>query len=1018
MKKLLLIFISFTLIFTSYSQTGPGGVGSSTNNVLWLNADSILQSDSSSVGIWPDISGNGNDANQSTSSNQAQLVWNAANSHRAVYFDGNSDFYNINHITSDDASIFIVYNNILPTNMNRYGITTQNHNYITAKSGNPNDQFSGMEYSGSFYVSAQVASKFESAFGQTEGSSTRLLAGRRGYETVYTRAALNNNAQSMIGALYNGVSASGFHKGDIAEVVMFNDTLTLAERRIVMNALTAKYGNNMLSSSMDYYKFQNLYSHDIIGIGQESDGAHSDSKGSGVVQISNADDMVNGEYLMVGHNNLPLDTTSSVPAGFTARWERVWRIDQTGDVGTVTLKFHIGNNGFGDLSDHYVLIDNDGNFQNGGTTQHDFGRSVDGVNGTVSFANVYLPEGYYFTLGSQDVDNYIESVQSGNWEDPNTWDCTCVPTFYSEVSIVDNHVVELNDNREVNSLTILDSATLNLNPSTTFNIYSFLNVHGTMNNIENAVHTYGGDNVAFSNFSSNPVRFYNLIAQNYGGLVFLDGNWEIENIIRAQNSNITNNADNVTILSTSDQTAQILKSLNFQNAFNGNYIMERYISPRQAAFVNIASPTTTTIADWDQEIYMSGVGGNDGNAQYNNGKIYYSVYGYDNISQSYDTIKSTSHSIQPGYGYELFLGDDLQQYTPTELGIVNVIGDPTSGSITRSVNQGFNLLGNPYQGFLNWGLVNKPTDVSNSYYVFNANNGNYQLYTTQQPIPPAQAFWVEKTGTGIETVTFNETNKTTVRPENSSQFLRLKPEDFDSLRIVLSNDVNPFWHEHILEFSRYSSLGEDEFDHGYLPSRYEGVPAIYSSVKRRSDDNIRNLMINSLSKDENMLSISLTTNATVEGNYIMKFNNLEVLNEQYNCILLEDKKKGSSMKLSSNFEYKFYSEVEKTERFVIHFGKNTDNCSVNSFHNSSNLNHGFKIEKYYGDYYLYYDIGESSDIVNIRILDALGRIISETKEQTIEGEGNVKISTDNLHGIYLIQVQSKNGRRYSDKFYF
>jgi Tfp pilus assembly protein PilV len=41
------------------------------------------------------------------------------------------------------------------------------------------------------------------------------------------------------------------------------------------------------------------------------------------------------------------------------------------------------------------------------------------------------------------ADNNIISVQSGNWDDPNTWSCDCVPTFTDNVTIKSSHVVEI-----------------------------------------------------------------------------------------------------------------------------------------------------------------------------------------------------------------------------------------------------------------------------------------------------------------------------------------------------------------------------------------------------------------------------------------------------------------------------------------------------------------------------------------------------------------------------------------------
>src|SRR5690606_13120513 len=112
------------------------------------------------------------------------------------------------------------------------------------------------------------------------------------------------------------------------------------------------------------------------------------------------------------------------------------------------------------------------------------------------------------------------------------------------------------------------------------------------------------------------------------GLSLNRADWSLQHTIRINTDELTNNGTFI-FLSNDTLTAQILTSV--PNSFNGGgeYIIQRYISERKAAYANMASPTTTTLSDWDEEIYMSGVNGNDGNAKYGyspTSPIYYSVY--------------------------------------------------------------------------------------------------------------------------------------------------------------------------------------------------------------------------------------------------------------------------------------------------------------------------------------------------------------------------------------------------------
>lgn len=101
MKKivclLLLIVIGFD--FTCLAQTGPAGVGSLVNNVLWLKADAGTSStiDSAAINLWRDQSGNTIDVAQPTVIQRPRYRASIMNGFPAIEFDnvniaGQNDF--------------------------------------------------------------------------------------------------------------------------------------------------------------------------------------------------------------------------------------------------------------------------------------------------------------------------------------------------------------------------------------------------------------------------------------------------------------------------------------------------------------------------------------------------------------------------------------------------------------------------------------------------------------------------------------------------------------------------------------------------------------------------------------------------------------------------------------------------------------------------------------------------------------------------------------------------------------
>jgi hypothetical protein len=103
------IFLFFAYFQNSFSQTGPGGVGNSTTNSLWLRANDLSLSNGAAVATWSDYSGNNNNASQSNVSYQSTFQTNQINSFPTVRFDGINDYFDDNHSYSA-RTVFYVYN--------------------------------------------------------------------------------------------------------------------------------------------------------------------------------------------------------------------------------------------------------------------------------------------------------------------------------------------------------------------------------------------------------------------------------------------------------------------------------------------------------------------------------------------------------------------------------------------------------------------------------------------------------------------------------------------------------------------------------------------------------------------------------------------------------------------------------------------------------------------------------------------------------------------------------------------
>ena len=155
------------------------------------------------------------------------------------------------------------------------------------------------------------------------------------------------------------------------------------------------------------------HNNDIAGIGQDDEASLNQLQSQSIntdyiVTISNASALTNFEYLVWGNDDGAVGILSSeVPAGIPAtadgRLTREWRVDETGDVGTVTIAFELSQQGAlrkdGVASDYALLIDADGDFSN--ATVHTAGAAINGTE--ISFTGVDFTDGYYFSLAGPEV---------------------------------------------------------------------------------------------------------------------------------------------------------------------------------------------------------------------------------------------------------------------------------------------------------------------------------------------------------------------------------------------------------------------------------------------------------------------------------------------------------------------------------------------------------------------------------------------------------------------------------------
>ncbi|GAB5525033.1 MAG: hypothetical protein Roseis2KO_29050 [Roseivirga sp.] len=226
-------------------------------------------------------------------------------------------------------------------------------------------------------------------------------------------------------------SGAASFDGFISEISYYNEpsSYLATDRNRIETSMAIKYGITLDQSSATNYTRSDAttiwdattnatYNNDIAGIGRDDDAclnqkqSQSENSGSivkmglGTIAATNADNINtfddDGDFLVWGSDGDLADqanaNTVDVPAIVTERIERIWRVQDTGNVGTTSITFDLTGLGYGtSISDFQLIVSNSPTMASGSTTP---AASYDSGNNTVTFTGINLTDGQYFTLGT------------------------------------------------------------------------------------------------------------------------------------------------------------------------------------------------------------------------------------------------------------------------------------------------------------------------------------------------------------------------------------------------------------------------------------------------------------------------------------------------------------------------------------------------------------------------------------------------------------------------------------------
>ncbi|MEQ9298787.1 MAG: LamG-like jellyroll fold domain-containing protein [Cyclobacteriaceae bacterium] len=331
----------------------PGNVAGGLQ--MWLKADNGVTG-TSSVTQWDDMSGLNRDVTP-ISANSPALLNDAVNFNEAIDFSddpmttGSSGILGANSVYSK-FSVFqfdaAAGNNLISSNTNG-----------SALSGNGTDTDIRISHDGTSVLEATSVVAADNYY------MVSSIYGAPGSGNNFIRVNGNQVATNITNSTYSdveiqigGLAGADGLDGKIAEAIVYNSEIGGGDLGQVESYLAVKYGITLpgtyLASDGGTIWNNAGYSNDVAGIGRD-DFSGLDQRKSRTI---NADSLVtialgdydsptafvdNDAWLLWGNDNGAITFTEPINnahSGSSNRIERVWRVQETGTVGTVELAFN------------------------------------------------------------------------------------------------------------------------------------------------------------------------------------------------------------------------------------------------------------------------------------------------------------------------------------------------------------------------------------------------------------------------------------------------------------------------------------------------------------------------------------------------------------------------------------------------------------------------------------------------------------------------------------------------------
>ncbi|WP_422007735.1 T9SS type A sorting domain-containing protein [Roseivirga pacifica] len=443
---------------TARTACGPGGV---TNDLyVWLRADAgtSTTTNNTTLSTWSDRSGNTNNAtDDGTPPLFKDNTTDNINFNPTLDFDGEDDRLSLGNLSQIKSGA----TNNGDYTMIGVGIRQDGPqwNFVLGSPGGTgntslhfgyrdnNSAATLAHWGNDIDVGTNAFDNPQAPFllyGEYDGSQ-RIIEETRGGNFARNSGGNTGDIEGSTANYIGDVESLGNYNGLIPEVIVFENDISDISKLQIYTYLGLKYGitlgnnndgdgstNEVISGSIregDYlasdgstviwtYANNSAYHNDVAGIGRDDSSCWQQKQsraedtddivtiGLGSIATNNYSNANTFEdhldYFIWGNNsgatNQASATTGDTPSSISQRMTRVWRVEDTGNVGETEIQFDLTGLGYGPNAEDFRLMIAD-NVSGGSMASASL---IEGgtFNGSVlSFEGIDLADGEYFTLG-------------------------------------------------------------------------------------------------------------------------------------------------------------------------------------------------------------------------------------------------------------------------------------------------------------------------------------------------------------------------------------------------------------------------------------------------------------------------------------------------------------------------------------------------------------------------------------------------------------------------------------------